>query len=421
MAWSDVEIDRVVYHWDNERSVTALWNKLKEEDKFAFVEELPEENAIRVVFKGYETIIHTENKVVEDDGSTVYKYSGEMEFTGNNYLDTGICLFSEENIHKNFEISFNIVSLGSNPAKDDTLVNSMNEAGDPWPGLNVKWTGKNKNLVVKVQTNTNTNDDADAIVSDTVTNVKIIRIDDKVYYSFDGKECVKLNDYTGFNKFFDIPLTFGGLINPANNQPYRFFKGTLSDMSLKFIDDDISIDEYNPHRKPLKTVYKHEEQYVFDGESDYINTGLYMFTNKNIDKDFEISFNIDSVEDEYDFQAALINAKYEKQDAGYPGFVCRFNDSSKNLKFTAKGGAGNDVTYNYSQIIGKKVKIYRKDRVMYMSINDGEPKKVYDFTSFNNYHSVPITIGCSLQGDTGEPWRFFHGTLSNIEIKVEED
>ena len=56
---------------------------------------------------------------------------------------------------------------------------------------------------------------------------------------------------------------------------------------------------------------------------------------------------------------------------------------------------------------------------MYVSINDGEQKKVYDYSNFSNYFDVPITIGASLDKN-GNPFRFFKGVLSDIVIKVDE-
>ena len=55
---------------------------------------------------------------------------------------------------------------------------------------------------------------------------------------------------------------------------------------------------------------------------------------------------------------------------------------------------------------------------MYLSINNGQKKEVYDFTNFTNYHNVPLTIGAALRN--GTPIRLFKGTLSNIVVKVEK-
>ena len=41
-----------------------------------------------------------------------------------------------------------------------------------------------------------------------------------------------------------------------------------------------------------KFSYQYAEEYSFNGTSDFINTEIYLFSKKNINKNFEISFEI---------------------------------------------------------------------------------------------------------------------------------
>ena len=337
-----------------------------------------------------------------------------VTFTGNNYINTGIYLFSEENIHRNFLISFDIEDVDESNVNHNALMNSMDESGTPWPGCVVKYSVSGSTKTVKFESNSVSNSSGDKNIPSNVKNIRIMRINDLLYYSLDGGQAIKINNYTtDSEKTFNVPVTFGASMD-GNGNPFRYFKGTLSNMSVKFLSDDVSIDDINTSTKTLRTVYEHPEQYVFNGEN-YINTGLNLFTSENIDKDFEVSFAIDSIEPLSENQIVLVNGKDEGNAPSYPGFVYRiYTDGS--IRFDAKGGSGNGNSTKKENV--QTVKISRVNKTMYLSINNGEEKQVYDFTNFTNYHNVPLTIGAALKN--GTPIRLFKGTLSNIVVKVEE-
>ena len=339
-----------------------------------------------------------------------FHYDGEYVFDGTNYLDTNIYLYTEENIHRNFITSFNIVNVASTNIKDSTLVNSMDESQNTFPGHNVKINDKK---ALMINTNSRYNTTGDVIIPNTVTNVRILRLSDKLYYSFDNEDFILLNDYVGFRDFFEIPVTFGSSID-ENGDHYRFFTGTLSDMRVAFLDDDLTIDDFNTPRV-WTTVYEHQGQYAFNGTSDYINTGLQFFTEENINQDFEISFNIDSIGEGYVNQAVLVNMKLES--GAYPGFVYRLYQSGKTIKLEGKGGTGSAASHSQSSV--HSVKISRIDSIIYLTINDGTQIRTFDYSKFKNYFDVPLTIGAALDG-SGVPFRYFVGTLSDIVIKVRE-
>ncbi len=71
-----------------------------------------------------------------------YTHVDPITFDGNTIIDTGVPLFSEETYFRNFEISLDIVDIpderfGTTNMKD-TIVNSINEAGSPWPGAGLR-------------------------------------------------------------------------------------------------------------------------------------------------------------------------------------------------------------------------------------------------------------------------------------------
>ena len=351
--------------------------------------------------------------------STQYSYNGEYTFTGNNYINTNVYLYNEENMHKNFIISFDIIEVDySKNVNHSALMNSMNEAGSPWYGNVVKVSGSGNSKSLKFESNSDTNSSGDVYISDTVRNVRVIRIDDILYYSFDNDVCVRINQYQDFKKPFNVPVTFGASMD-GNISPYRYFTGTLANMYVAFLDDGATIDDFNPlvDDPEEKIVYENLGPVVMNGQSDYIDTGIALFSQENVEKDFEISFNIDSVAEGNESQATLLNLKNERITS-YPGFVYRLYQQRDNtIKLEGKGGTGSGASNKIPNV--QKVKISRKNSKIYISINDGNDKLAFDYSGFSNYFDVPVTIGASLDSN-GEPFRFFKGTLSNIVVKIYE-
>lgn len=398
--------ETIYWKWDYE----SLPGETISQEDLIDSEDLGKEITASVKVKGFEILEMPDADVPGEK----YTHAEATVFDGTNYLDSGIYLFSAENIHRNFIISFDMEDVDSSNINHNALMNSMDESGTPWPGCVVKYSVSSNITSVKFESNSKVNSSGDVYVDSSVKNIRIIRIDDQLYYSFDGGKCIKINTYlTNDEKTFDVPVTFGASMD-ENRTPYRFFKGTLSNMSVKFISDDATIEEFNPPRKPMQVVYTHTEPYVFNGTSDYINTGLKMFTEENIDKDFEVSFDIDSIGSNNVNQAVLLNGKDEGRNT-YPGFVYRIYTNGT-IRFDSKGGTGNGASDPTNSV--QNVKISRINKKMYLTINDGQEKEVYDFTTFTNYHSVPLTLGAALKN--GTPMRYFEGTLSNIVIKAEQ-
>ena len=132
---------------------------------------------------------------IDPEEQTVFSYSGSYEFTGENYINTNVYLYTEENVNKNFIISFNIESIGENNTKHSALMNSMDESGAPWPGHVVKISQKNGNNIILFESNSNTTGEGNKEIPYSVKNVRILRIDNYMYISFDGGYFTRINDY----------------------------------------------------------------------------------------------------------------------------------------------------------------------------------------------------------------------------------
>lgn len=344
----------------------------------------------------------------EIGASDKYEYNGEYIFDGTNYIDTQVYLYSSDNINRPFLISFDIDSIGTNQ-DGSTICGSVDESDTSLLGHIIRFDNGN----IKLESNSNTSLAGDIVIPNGVKNVRIARVNNQLYYSFDGQNFTQINDYTGFSDCFDVPVTFGASLDEDLN-PHNYFEGTLSDLLVEFLEDNVTINDLN-NRKIMDTVYKHESAKTFNGTSDYIDTGLSMFKSDTIGQDFEISFTIDRIDSGYVNQAALVNGKNESVNT-YPGFVYRLYTNGT-VKFEAKAGSGNGASNSQSSV--QNVKIARRNGKMYLKINNGSEREVYDFTGFSSYFDVPITIGSSIDA-TGQPFRFFKGQLSNIIVKVEE-
>lgn len=159
-----------------------------------------------------------------------YKLEGDFKFKGNNYLDTGLSLFSQANINRNFEIDFDIKELYSN-IDQATIINSMDEKSSPWPGFVVRYSGEN-DIIFKANS-TASYKVQNSYNKDSINKIKIKRIGKKLYYSINNSSENELIDYTNIARTFNNTLTIGSSID-GNGNPQRFFKGILSNVYVRF-------------------------------------------------------------------------------------------------------------------------------------------------------------------------------------------
>ena len=169
----------------------------------------------------------------ENKDINVYLYNGDYVFDGTNYIDTGVYLFSEENINKDFDISFEIKKRDTT-TNLSTMVSAMDETDSPWPGIvyrvrsgNEDQFGANASSTTKIEKN---------YQKINVDKVSIKRVNNIVYISFNNGFDTRLLDVSSMlSNPFDIPVTFGSSID-ANGNPFRYFTGTLSNIRIYVFD-----------------------------------------------------------------------------------------------------------------------------------------------------------------------------------------
>ncbi len=149
----------------------------------------------------------------------------EYVFTGSNYIDTGIYLFEEGTINRDFEISFEITSQNANQNNQATFINAMDESGQPWPGIVYRFNSGTSDQQIGV--NVSSNIKVETNFSNDITKVDIKRINGVIYLKLDDGDFQEILDMSALTTTFHVPLTFGASLN-KNGNPQRQFKGTLS-------------------------------------------------------------------------------------------------------------------------------------------------------------------------------------------------
>ena len=181
-------------------------------------------------------------EIINKTGELVtYEYSGDYVFTGSNYINTETALFSETNATRDFIISFEIKADDLTQAGYNTLMAAMNEAGKPtYPGFLFRVGEKNKHDT-EFEVTVNSTAGKKAYFSERATTVKVefARISEIIYLRINDGEYMKMQDFTNFTEYFDIPVTFGAAINSSGN-PFRYYKGTLANIELKFLSKSAS-------------------------------------------------------------------------------------------------------------------------------------------------------------------------------------
>ena len=187
---------------------------------------------------------------------------------------------------------------------------------------------------------------------------------------------------------------------------------------------------------PAGIVFEHTGACTFNGPSNnitgeeceeywdkkYIDTGVYLYDNKNWKRDYEIGFTIEeytaSIQDN---QAVFVNSKYENTSLKWPGIVVRHVNKSNNIEITQSINNGTKVTKQInSPTFPLKIKIIRTNGIVYYSLNDGNQVLLQDMTNFNQQFNISTWFGAA-PDSTGAPFRVLRATLSNMYIKVGEN
>lgn len=195
-------------------------------------------------------------------GSNSDTYQGNVsgsecsEYAGDEYIDTGIALYSNDNYQKDYEVhftldTFNPVSQLESQATmfNDKLSSSVTESpyGGKSPGAVVRLTSSHA-FEIKSTYGAPTDHAVSKVVTKTPyttayngTDVRIFRIDGHIYTSIDNGPLVELQDFTSFNQQFGLTAWFGAYPDNVDctencTAAKRFFTGEMSNMYIKLGD-----------------------------------------------------------------------------------------------------------------------------------------------------------------------------------------
>ena len=172
------------------------------------------------------------------------------DYAGQKYIDTGVYLYNDENHLKDYEIYFEIDEFdkdNQDGTDKPTFFSTKYETNNDVivPGVVVR----EKSGSIEISESVNGSAKTSSMVASNVKTIKIVRKDNKTYYSFNDATLSELCDLTGFDETFDLPAVFGAALN-RDGTPFRYIKATVSNMYIKlgeYADDDFYTITFNPN------------------------------------------------------------------------------------------------------------------------------------------------------------------------------
>ena len=158
---------------------------------------------------------------------------GDEHFTGKTdqkYIDSGIALFNQANIDRDFEVSVTVSNFEKEQNQDrDVIISHQCETGEPYQGFSFGYRDNSIKVQLKSSAS-NQNTYAWGQTSGTITFKREGAGANRKMY-VDGVEKIDMSDFAGT---FESPnLLFGANKSGGSLTLRRFFKGDLSDMTIK--------------------------------------------------------------------------------------------------------------------------------------------------------------------------------------------
>ena len=350
---------------------------------------------------------------------------GCADYNGDKFINTGLQLFSERNATRDFEISFNIERMS--PAEQDPGVTQASlmacklEKGE-YPGFVFRFATNQLEFTQKIN-------GVKKIINarpGEIKSVKIVRKDQVLYYAINGEQLAVFQDTHNFRDYFDSTLYLGAA-QDGNMNPFRFINASISNLVVRMGDINFIGIEDN-----LNTVFHIDGECTFNGKDSnitgagcaaysnqkYIDTGINLYSKENINKDYEISFNIVNYnpngQDSGTTQNTLVSNK--KEGSSGQGLAFRRMDDKFEITQTL---AGSKASTNEKANGIRNVKIYRKKGIVYYMYNDGTLKKLQDKKDVTSFINETLWFGAA-PDTSGVPFRYLKATLSDITVKMSD-
>ncbi len=157
-----------------------------------------------------------------------------LSFDGTNYLNTGVRLFDSTNFGKDFEIIFNIDSMGTN-AVQNTVVSSMDETGQPWPGFCFR-LGETGQYEFAANASSASSDRVRKYFTGESNKVSIKRVNNILYGKLNNGTEQMIINYANLAGPFNTAVWVGAAPNSDGTTPRRFFVGDISHFKIAIND-----------------------------------------------------------------------------------------------------------------------------------------------------------------------------------------
>ena len=157
--------------------------------------------------------------------------SDGTDFTNGTYIDTGVQLYNENSINKDFEVYFELSDYDPSQQetmpdgnKQNTIFNSKIEIDLLNPGVVLRKADGQLEL--------KSNAVSIRFPYLNVNAVRVVRKNNKMYYSINGSDLYYINDVTDMDSTFDLNVWFGAS-QTADGQPFRHANCTLSNIYIR--------------------------------------------------------------------------------------------------------------------------------------------------------------------------------------------
>ena len=193
----------------------------------------------------------------QEDFTIKYYYGDNLYFNGASLMNTGIALFTAANFDRDFDITLDIDNVTYNSGQTgnyNTVINAVNHNTSPYHGFLIR---RNASTYFLKCTTGPSNVAETQIGLNDVHNIRISRTSKILYGDLNtGSNLTQIGDFTNYNTRFNWPV-FIGADSDNNNPSFRYFKGEMSNVTIKLY--------YEAQESPVTLPNPTWTGYVFGG------------------------------------------------------------------------------------------------------------------------------------------------------------
>ena len=156
-----------------------------------------------------------------------------------NYINTDIRLFSNENLSKDFDLTFTMSNYDTSTQEDSqvTMMNAFLERNTAGYGMLLRRNRSNLEFIIR---DGNGQNKTVTFKVNEFSSLRIIKKGNNVCYDYNNKGLKYIINFDNFADPFSVPVTFGGSIN-KEGVPFRFITADMSNMVIKMGHFDESV------------------------------------------------------------------------------------------------------------------------------------------------------------------------------------